>query len=50
MPNPASSYQAVVGVTPNQQNNMGNQLQGMMVQYPPLQPYQVFHVEDELTG
>lgn len=49
MPNPASSYQTVVGVQPtsnlaltgNQQSNMGNQMQGMMVQYPPMQSYQV---------
>ncbi|XP_039997896.1 R3H domain-containing protein 1 isoform X2 [Xiphias gladius] len=49
MPNPASSYQNVVGVQPtpnlalagNQQSNMGNQMQGMMVQYPPMQSYQV---------
>lgn len=49
MPNPASSYQNIVGVQPtpnlaltgNQQSNMGNQMQGMMVQYPPVQPYQV---------
>lgn len=50
MPNPASSYQTVVGMQPtpnltlagNQQSNMGNQMQGMMVQYPPMQSYQVF--------
>lgn len=50
MPNPASSYQTIVGVQPtpnlalsgNQQSNMGNQMQGMMVQYPPMQSYQVF--------
>ncbi|KAF3706260.1 R3H domain-containing protein 1 [Channa argus] len=49
MPNQASSYQTVVGVqqtpnltlTGNQQSNMGNQMQGMMVQYPPMQSYQV---------
>lgn len=49
MPNPASSYQTVVGVQPtanlaltgNQQSNMNNQMQGMMVQYPPMQSYQV---------
>ncbi|XP_040049710.2 R3H domain-containing protein 1 isoform X5 [Gasterosteus aculeatus] len=48
MPNPASSYQAVVGMQPgsslaltgNQQSNMSNQMQGMMVQYPPMQSYQ----------
>jgi len=50
MPPPASSYQAIVGMQPtsslaltgNQQSNMGNQIQGMMVQYPPMQSYQVF--------
>lgn len=49
MPNPASSYQTIVGMQPtpnlaltgNQQSNMGNQMQGMMVQYPPVQSYQV---------
>lgn len=49
MPNPASSYQTIMGVQPtpnlaltgNQQSNMGNQMQGMMVQYPPVQSYQV---------
>ena len=49
MPNPGSSYQTIVGVQPspnltltgNQQSNMGNQMQGMMVQYPPVQSYQV---------
>ncbi|XP_076008524.1 R3H domain-containing protein 1-like isoform X2 [Genypterus blacodes] len=49
MPNPASGYQTVVGVQPapnlalagNQQSNMGNQMQGMMVPYPPMQSYQV---------
>ncbi|XP_037617571.1 R3H domain-containing protein 1-like isoform X2 [Sebastes umbrosus] len=49
MPNPASSYQTIVGMQPtsnlaltgNQQSNMGNQMQGMMVQYPPMQSYQV---------
>ncbi|KAM8903542.1 R3H domain-containing protein 1 isoform 4-T9 [Spinachia spinachia] len=48
MPNPASSYQAVVGMQPgsslaltgNQQSNMNSQMQGMMVQYPPMQSYQ----------
>ncbi|XP_019111066.1 R3H domain-containing protein 1 isoform X5 [Larimichthys crocea] len=48
MPNPASSYQTIVGVQPtpnlaltgNQQSNMGSQMQGMMVQYPPMQSYQ----------
>uniref|UniRef100_A0A8C6K8A5 R3H domain containing 1 n=1 Tax=Nothobranchius furzeri TaxID=105023 RepID=A0A8C6K8A5_NOTFU len=49
MPNPASSYQTVVGVQPtpnlalagNQQSNMASQMQGMMVQYPPMPSYQV---------
>lgn len=49
MPGPASSYQTLVGVQPtsnlaligNQQSNMGNQMQGVMVQYPPMQSYQV---------
>lgn len=49
MPNPASSYQTIVGMQPtpsltltgNQQSNMGNQMHGMMVQYPPVQSYQV---------
>lgn len=49
MPNPGSSYQTIVGMQPtpnlaltgNQQSNMGNQMQGMMVQYPPVQSYQV---------
>ncbi|XP_024918598.1 R3H domain-containing protein 1 isoform X3 [Cynoglossus semilaevis] len=48
MPNPAPSYQTVVGVQPtpnltlsdNQQSNIGNQMPGMMVQYPHLQSYQ----------
>ncbi|XP_034096488.1 LOW QUALITY PROTEIN: R3H domain-containing protein 1-like [Gymnodraco acuticeps] len=48
MPNPASSYQTIMGMQPtsslaltgNQQSNMGNQMQGMMVQYPPMQSYQ----------
>ncbi|XP_024150293.1 R3H domain-containing protein 1 isoform X3 [Oryzias melastigma] len=50
MPNPASSYQTVLGVqaapslalTGNQQSNMANQVQGMMVQYPPMQSYQSY--------
>ncbi|TKS66249.1 R3H domain-containing protein 1 [Collichthys lucidus] len=50
MPNPASSYQTIVGVQPtpnlaltgNQQSNMGSQMQGMMVQYPPMQSYQTY--------
>ncbi|CAN9498091.1 unnamed protein product [Ophioblennius macclurei] len=48
MPSPASSYQTVVGVQPtpnlaltgNQQSNAGNQMQGVMVQCPPMQSYQ----------
>ncbi|XP_056226783.1 R3H domain-containing protein 1 isoform X6 [Seriola aureovittata] len=55
MPNPASSYQTVVGVQPtpnlaltgNQQSNMGNQMQGMMVQYPPMQSYQQVSVPQQ---
>ncbi|XP_075872050.1 R3H domain-containing protein 1-like isoform X2 [Nelusetta ayraudi] len=46
LPNPASSgYQTLVGVQQpspgGQPSNMGNQVQGVMVQYPPLQSYQV---------
>ncbi|XP_061914907.1 R3H domain-containing protein 1-like isoform X6 [Entelurus aequoreus] len=48
MSSPVSSYQTVVGVqpTPNftitaaQQSNIGSQMQGMMVQYSPVQSYQ----------
>ncbi|MEQ2269008.1 hypothetical protein XENORESO_020588 [Xenotaenia resolanae] len=55
MPNPASSYQTVVGVQPtpslaltgNQQSNMANQMQGMMVQYPPIQSYQQVSVPQQ---
>ncbi|XP_034033400.1 R3H domain-containing protein 1-like [Thalassophryne amazonica] len=55
MPNPASSYQTVAGVQPttnlalagNQQSNMGNQMQGMMVQYPPIQSYQQVSVPQQ---
>ncbi|XP_069022512.1 LOW QUALITY PROTEIN: R3H domain-containing protein 1-like [Embiotoca jacksoni] len=55
MPNPASSYQTVVGMQPtanlalagNQQSNMGNQMQGMMVQYPPMQSYQQVSVPQQ---
>lgn len=55
MPNPASSYQTVVGVQPtpnlalagNQQSNMGSQMQGMMVQYPPMQSYQQVSVPQQ---
>ncbi|XP_078021684.1 R3H domain-containing protein 1 isoform X9 [Epinephelus lanceolatus] len=55
MPNPASSYQTIVGVQPtsnlaltgNQQSNMGNQMQGMMVQYPPMQSYQQVSVPQQ---
>ncbi|XP_061745915.1 R3H domain-containing protein 1-like isoform X3 [Nerophis ophidion] len=49
MSSPVSSYQTVVGVqpTPNftitaaQQSNIGSQMQGMMVQYSPVQSYQM---------
>lgn len=46
LPNPTSSgYQTLVGVQQpspgGQPSNMGNQVQGVMVQYPPLQSYQV---------
>lgn len=46
LPNPASSgYQTLVGVQQSaaggQPSNMANQVQGVMVQYPPLQSYQV---------
>lgn len=55
MPNPASSYQTMVGVQPtpshaltgNQQSNMANQMQGMMVQYPPMQSYQQVSVPQQ---
>ncbi|KAM7375183.1 hypothetical protein PAMA_014326 [Pampus argenteus] len=55
MPNPAPSYQTVVGMQPtpnlaltgNQQSNMGNQMQGMMVQYPPMQSYQQVSVPQQ---
>ncbi|KAM6892752.1 R3H domain-containing protein 1 isoform 1-T1 [Lycodopsis pacificus] len=55
MPNPASSYQAIVGMQPtsslaltgNQQSNMGNQMQGMMVQYNPMQSYQQVSVPQQ---
>ncbi|XP_017166087.1 R3H domain-containing protein 1-like isoform X8 [Poecilia reticulata] len=55
MPNPPSSYQTVVGVQPtpslalpgNQQSNMANQMQGMMVQYPPIQSYQQVSVPQQ---
>ncbi|XP_072226993.1 R3H domain-containing protein 1 isoform X3 [Leuresthes tenuis] len=55
MPNPASSYQTVVGMQPasslaltgNQQSNMANQMQGMMVQYPPMQSYQQVSVPQQ---
>uniref|UniRef100_A0A3B5MIB1 R3H domain containing 1 n=1 Tax=Xiphophorus couchianus TaxID=32473 RepID=A0A3B5MIB1_9TELE len=47
-PQSQNLYQTVVGVQPtpslaltgNQQSNMANQMQGMMVQYPPMQSYQ----------
>ncbi|XP_029300441.1 LOW QUALITY PROTEIN: R3H domain-containing protein 1 [Cottoperca gobio] len=55
MPNPASSYQTIMGMQPtsnlaltgNQQSNMGNQMQGMMVQYPPMQSYQQVSVPQQ---
>ncbi|XP_035984279.1 R3H domain-containing protein 1 isoform X2 [Fundulus heteroclitus] len=55
MPSPASSYQTVVGMQPtpslaltgNQQSNMANQMQGMMVQYPPMQSYQQVSVPQQ---
>ncbi|XP_013866130.1 R3H domain-containing protein 1 [Austrofundulus limnaeus] len=55
MPNPASSYQTVLGVQPtpnlvltgNQQSNMANQMQGMMVQYPPMASYQQVSVPQQ---
>ncbi|KAM9766931.1 R3H domain-containing protein 1-like isoform 3-T5 [Menidia menidia] len=55
MPNPASSYQTMVGMQPahslaltgNQQSNMANQMQGMMVQYPPMQSYQQVSVPQQ---
>uniref|UniRef100_A0A1A8JN06 R3H domain containing 1 n=1 Tax=Nothobranchius kuhntae TaxID=321403 RepID=A0A1A8JN06_NOTKU len=55
MPNPASSYQTVVGVQPtpnlaltgNQQSNMASQMQSMMVQYPPMPSYQQVSVPQQ---
>ncbi|XP_041936861.1 R3H domain-containing protein 1 [Alosa sapidissima] len=49
MPNQAPGYQSVVGVqqpqnqslVSSQHSNMGSQMQGMMVQYPPMPSYQV---------
>ncbi|XP_056157490.1 R3H domain-containing protein 1-like isoform X2 [Lampris incognitus] len=48
MSNPAPGYQTIVGVQPNpspalasQQSNIGSQMQGLMVQYPPMASYQV---------
>ncbi|XP_041119808.1 R3H domain-containing protein 1-like isoform X3 [Polyodon spathula] len=49
MPSQQQSYQSVMGVqqpqnqnvVSSQQNNMGSQMQGMMVQYPPVSSYQV---------
>uniref|UniRef100_A0AAY4CHU2 R3H domain containing 1 n=1 Tax=Denticeps clupeoides TaxID=299321 RepID=A0AAY4CHU2_9TELE len=48
MPNQAPGYPSIVGVqqpqnqplVSSQQSNMGNQMQGMMVQYPPMPSYQ----------
>ncbi|XP_024865834.2 R3H domain-containing protein 1 [Kryptolebias marmoratus] len=55
IPNPASSYQTVVGVQPtpnlaltgNQQSNMASQMQGMMVQCPPMPSYQQVSVPQQ---
>ncbi|XP_028835112.1 R3H domain-containing protein 1 isoform X11 [Denticeps clupeoides] len=52
MPNQAPGYPSIVGVqqpqnqplVSSQQSNMGNQMQGMMVQYPPMPSYQVLQV------
>lgn len=47
MPNQQPSYQSVVQQPPSQtlvsgqHSNMGNQMQGMMVQYPSVPSYQV---------
>ncbi|RXN00179.1 R3H domain-containing protein 1 [Acipenser ruthenus] len=49
MPSQQQSYQSIMGVqqpqnqnlVSSQQNNMGSQMQGMMVQYPPVSSYQV---------
>ncbi|XP_058888369.1 R3H domain-containing protein 1-like isoform X13 [Acipenser ruthenus] len=49
MPSQQQSYQSIMGVqqpqnqnlVSSQQNNMGSQMQGMMVQYPPMSSYQV---------
>uniref|UniRef100_UPI003AACFAE7 R3H domain-containing protein 1-like n=1 Tax=Centroberyx gerrardi TaxID=166262 RepID=UPI003AACFAE7 len=55
MPNPAPGYQTIVGMQPapnlalagSQQSNMGNQMQGMMVQYPPMPSYQQVSVPQQ---
>uniref|UniRef100_A0AAY4CHA9 R3H domain-containing protein 1 n=1 Tax=Denticeps clupeoides TaxID=299321 RepID=A0AAY4CHA9_9TELE len=55
MPNQAPGYPSIVGVqqpqnqplVSSQQSNMGNQMQGMMVQYPPMPSYQVSAVPQE---
>ncbi|KAM8872269.1 R3H domain-containing protein 1-like isoform 3-T4 [Synchiropus picturatus] len=55
MQSPVSSYQTIVGMQPtpnltltgNQQSNMGNQMQGMMVQYSPMQSYQQVSVPQQ---
>ncbi|KAM3857065.1 R3H domain-containing protein 1-like [Diretmus argenteus] len=55
MPNPAPGYQTIMGVQPTpspalasgQQSNMGNQMQGMMVQYPPMASYQQVSVPQQ---
>ncbi|KAF4108646.1 R3H domain-containing protein 1-like isoform X3 [Onychostoma macrolepis] len=41
MPNQQQSYQNMMQPPPNQHSSMGHQLQGMMVQYPPVPTYQV---------
>ncbi|MGH0142106.1 UNVERIFIED_CONTAM: hypothetical protein FKN15_041280 [Acipenser sinensis] len=49
MPSHQQSYQSIMGVqqpqnqnvVSSQQNNIGSQMQGMMVQYPPMSSYQV---------
>uniref|UniRef100_A0A672FDN8 R3H domain containing 1 n=1 Tax=Salarias fasciatus TaxID=181472 RepID=A0A672FDN8_SALFA len=49
MPTLASGYQPAPGLSlaGNQQSNTGNQMQGMMVQYPPMQPYQQVSVPQQ---
>lgn len=51
MPNQQQNYQGLVGVQQSQNqnlvggqpNNIGNQIQGVLVPYPPLPSYQVSH-------